>query len=372
MFAFRYFTQVRRVAVVCFGFTMAVTMSAAAQRAVVERCPAGSARVGTLGYAELACSKCTLYQPEDDPRGQRWEFSSEPTIGGIKPDGPAAGKLREGDVIAAIDGHLITTSEGGRRFGQLEAGTPVTLRVRRGGREIDVSVTPAAVCKPVREVARAPRAVPRPVREPRPPTAPAAPRPARTIAVPAPPALPGPKARLGFSLQCSNCSINQHGDTVAWSFRAAPVVQRVERVGPARAAGIQAGDILTHIGGTALTSDEGGRLFGAIEPGDTVRFRLLRDGKEREVKLVPGLLARRLTGPTVAPAVPSAPAPAPAAAPVAAPTPLADVPEQRFSGTLGDALVQVTGGPITVTRTENEIVIRSQDITVRISRSGAQ
>jgi hypothetical protein len=36
---------------------------------------------------------------------------------------------------------------------------------------------------------------------------------------------------------------------------------------------------------------------------------------------------------------------------------------------IGDALVEVTGGPITVQRTEKEIVIRSADITVRIKRT---
>jgi hypothetical protein len=39
---------------------------------------------------------------------------------------------------------------------------------------------------------------------------------------------------------------------------------------------------------------------------------------------------------------------------------------------IGDALVEVTGGPITVQRTDDEIVIRSADITVRIKRTGTK
>jgi hypothetical protein len=39
---------------------------------------------------------------------------------------------------------------------------------------------------------------------------------------------------------------------------------------------------------------------------------------------------------------------------------------------LGDTQVLVTGGPITVTRTESEIVIRSQDIVVRVKRAGGE
>ncbi|NNG14954.1 MAG: PDZ domain-containing protein, partial [Gemmatimonadales bacterium] len=143
----RHFTEALRVAGAGLGLTVALAVNTAAQQGIAQACPAGEARVATLGYAELECSNCTLYRPDDDAGGQRWEFSSEPKIGGIKPSGPAAGKLRDGDVIAAIDGHLITTREGGRRFSQLEIGRSVTLTVRRGGREIDVTVTPSAKCE---------------------------------------------------------------------------------------------------------------------------------------------------------------------------------------------------------------------------------
>ena len=41
----------------------------------------------------------------------------------------------------------------------------------------------------------------------------------------------------------------------------------------------------------------------------------------------------------------------------------------RFTGLLGDALIQVTGAPVTVYQSETEVIIRSGDITVRIKKT---
>jgi membrane-associated protease RseP (regulator of RpoE activity) len=356
MFLSRYFTGARRVASAGLGLTAALSVNVAAQQGVALTCPAGSARVATLGYAELECSNCTISLSEEIPGTRIYEFRSEPKIGGIKAGGPAAGKLKDGDVIAAIDGHLITTREGGRRFGQLEIGKSVTLTVRRGSREIDMVVTPAAKCERASR-ARAARA-PRAVRAPQPARAP---RPAARVRVPAPPAAPAQKARLGFSLRCSNCTMQHDGDEVVWSFWESPTIRRVEGGSPAYKAGVRRGDTMTHINEVLLTTDEGGRLFGAIEPGDTVTLRLERNGVERRARVVADssvALARSALRGARAQARGVARAPRP------------DSDEARFSGTIGDALVQVTGGPITVTRNEDEIVIRSQDITVRIKKAG--
>ena len=175
MLSFRYYSGTLRMAGAGLGLTVALSINAAAQQGVAQTCPPGSARAATLGYAELECSNCAIHLNEDNAGTRTYDFRSEPKIGGIKAGGPAAGKLKDGDVIAAIDGHLITTREGGRRFGQLEVGEPVTLTVRRGGRNIDVTVTPAAKCERAGRAygARAPRAP----REPQPPRAPRPPRP---------------------------------------------------------------------------------------------------------------------------------------------------------------------------------------------------
>ena len=47
-----------------------------------------------------------------------------------------AGKLHTGDILIAIDGVLITTRDGGRRLANLRPGVPITLRIRRDGKEI--------------------------------------------------------------------------------------------------------------------------------------------------------------------------------------------------------------------------------------------
>jgi S1-C subfamily serine protease len=138
-----------------------------------------------------------------------------------------------------------------------------------------------------------------------------------------------------------------------WSFSSDPIVERVERGSQAERAGLRAGDVLTHIDGIALTSAEGGRTFGAVQPGDTVALGFVRNSRLQRAVMVAE--ARQWTR--------AAAAPVPAAAPM-----VAGAETTRFSGTVGDAHVVVTGGPITVTRNENEVVVRSRDITVRITR----
>ncbi len=337
----------------CAGFagmiavTAVLTSSAIAQDRIARECPVGTQGVGSLGFSELECN-CTLRFSATDPARRLYEFRAEPRIGGIKKGRPADGKLRDGDVIAAIDGYLITTREGGRRFAQLEPGTPVTVTVRRGGRTLDVTLTPDVECERIDR--------PAPPAPPKAPAAAAAPAPKAPAelglprALPAPPApIALPKGRLGFSIRCSDCVIQRSKPTgaVVWTFREHPIIERIELGSPAHEEGMRGGDILTHINDVSLTTDEGGRLFGAVEPGDTVHVRYVRNDQERHAAIVAGERHVIITP-----------------APTAAPRPTEDV--TRFSGVLGDAFIQVTGGPITVRRTEGEVVIRSQDITVRI------
>lgn len=343
----------------------ALAGTASAQEEAAE-CPPGSTAIGSIGYTELECN-CTLRFDPANPDRQSYDFRSEPRIGGIKDGGPADGKLKDGDIITAIDGHLITTREGGRRFANLEPGVPVSLAVRRDGRQMEVTLTPGADCT---------HFLPPPKYRDVPPTPPA-PFPRRLVAdtlvyadsaayaVPPPPryvelvAVPQPpspalltKGWFGFSIKCSYCSVQagEEGEFSAWQFSSYPTVERVEQGSPAHQAGIRAGDILTHIDDHALTSDEGGRLFGAVQPGDTVTFRYLRNNREQRVRLV----AKARLVLRVAPPV--------------AVKPHTEI--TRFSGVIGNVQIQVTGGAITVNRTESEVIIKSQDITVRIKRTG--
>jgi hypothetical protein len=354
-------------------FVMLAAGGAAAQQPTLAReCPQGSQSAGDLGLSGFSCN-CTHYISDEHPADSRWQFNSEPTITGVKRDGAANGKLRAGDVIVAIDGLLITTAEGGRHFAQLEPGAPVTLTVRRDGRELTVEITPDADCAAV-----APTLAPRTPEAARPALTPAPPsRVPRVLPLPQPaeapapapvgPTLPSvtdmlPRGWLGLSISCSQCgiSLNDRQSAPVWDFSSPPIVESVEPESPADRAGIRAGDHITRVDGLAITSNRAGERFGSIRPGQRVTFRIERDGATRDIGLTAG--ERSTTPPPPAPA----PAPPRAEAPVLA-QPQPDA--MRFSGVLGDALVQVTGAPITVQRTADEIVIRSADITVRIRRT---
>lgn len=321
-------------------------------------CASGEVAVMSLGIAGLSCSNCTLFT--GDPGTGRWEFRSEPTVLNAKPGGPADGKLRPGDVIVAIDGYLITTREGGRRI--LRPDGPTELRVRRDGREISVSITPAQECEPQPRrnvVVRRPTApvrrglvvdsvVVRPDPEVRVVPAPTAP-----VAVPL-----LPSGWLGLSFQCSECALRIEEDSArVWSFSEPPLIVSVEAGSPASRAGLRSGDQIVTVEGDAITSSEGGRRFGAITPGDRVVIGYTRDGRSRTATVTAGNRVR----------VTAAPAP-PAVAVGPVQVGLVQPETVRFDGSIGDTMVQVTGEPITVTQTETEIIIRSRDITVRIRK----
>jgi membrane-associated protease RseP (regulator of RpoE activity) len=339
----------------------------AAARPAVQGCPDGTPAVGDLGYTRLSCS-CTLSFDPAAPERKRWQFNSEPRIEAIRPGGPAEGKLKAGDVVVAIDGQLITTREAGRRFAQVTPGEPVTLTIRRDGRELTVEIVPDVDCPTVDvsssgvEVTPAPAPPARPAR-PAPPS-----RAPRVVAVPAPPQAGAPPAPppqsllpegwFGLSIRCSDCGISrsERDSTSVWKFSSPPTVESVEPGSPADKAGIREGDHITHLDGRAITTPEAGARFGAVQPGQRVTFGIQRDGETRDVAITAG---ERIAHP--------APAPTPRPERIVRPQPRPGA--QRFSGVIGDALVEVTGGPITVQRTEDEIVIRSADITVRIKRT---
>jgi S1-C subfamily serine protease len=83
---------------------------------------------------------------ERDDRGWKHLFSVEPVVRAMDPEGPAAGQLKAGDAIVAVDRYLITTAEGGRRLANVWTGVAVVLRIRRNGREHSITLIPAAGC----------------------------------------------------------------------------------------------------------------------------------------------------------------------------------------------------------------------------------
>jgi membrane-associated protease RseP (regulator of RpoE activity) len=179
-----------------------------------------------------------------------------------------------------------------------------------------------------------------------------------------------PRGYFGFGISCRDCSVEIDDDSVpVWEFTHNPELTGVEPGMPAHDAGMRSGDILTHIDGSEMTSAEGGRLFGAVQPGDTVTFRFARNNTSREVQVVAEerTWARaRVRAPAAVPVEPAVPLDPAMPAPPAQPTGIPSI--TRFTGVLGDTQVVVTGGPITVSRTDDQVIIVSGDVRVTLTR----
>lgn len=309
----------------CAGLLVGLAADTAAQdvvprRAVTPRaqaCPEGQVARGDLGISGLECN-CSFYVRENGERA--WRFRSEPVILGVREGGPAAGKLREGDAINAIDGLLITTSEAGRRYGNLQPGDRVTLTVRRGERLAQIGLDVGRLCESLVEAGDDWHVLLEPpdvVVAPEPEVAvmvepelevvevepvelepavavevePAELVDAEPLILVAPhvditmrPVFPG--GWFGFGISC-NCSVHrgESGRPPVWRFKEPPEVFSVEPGGPADRAGLRRGDLLMEIDGIPLTDDEGGRRFGAVSSGQTVTFKYRRGAATGEVTL---------------------------------------------------------------------------------------
>jgi hypothetical protein len=355
---------------------MAAALVALPAAGWAQRCGENGRRVPDLGYEAIWCSHCKMVYDDNGPK--EYDFASEPTIGRITSVGE--GKLRDRDVLVAVDGTLITTDEGAQRLVRVRRGDAVRLTVRRDGRTRDVEIRAGERCM---EAPRAPRAPvpptpPRPHATPRPPTPPrphAAPRPSdppraprpgtpprpptpapapRAPHAPTPPTPPAPPVFLptgwfGFGISCDNCGWRGgNGQSGSFYFGEAPEVESVEPGSPADRAGLRRGDRLTHVDGMALDSDPGARRFRSIRPGETVSWTYQRGSRTASARIK---AERR----------PDARAGAAPRAPGAAQ-------RLRFSGAVGDTEVEVRGAPVTVSRDERtgELIIRSSDLTVRV------
>jgi membrane-associated protease RseP (regulator of RpoE activity) len=287
----------------------------------------------------------------------------------VEPGSPADGKIREGDAIVAVDGYLITTGEGGRRLANLKPGQAVSMVVRSGNRERTVEIVPDSKCPRRGAYAAAPAlaAVPDV-----PDAAPvvsvgvaAAPR-AAVGPVPRPTYTLLPSGWFGFGIQCTNCrwSIEEETGKSEWAFSAPPEISSVQDGSPADAAGLRRGDVLLEIDGESLISQEGGRRFGSIEPGETVHWTYRRGGETRTTTATAG------QRPDVPP-----PPPMPDAAPTVYSGELArtyatpSATKLRYSGLVGETSVEVRGtGSVVVNIIEpgREIEIVTSDSRTRI------
>jgi membrane-associated protease RseP (regulator of RpoE activity) len=330
-----------RLALVC---GVPLLLSASSAPAAQGGCGAEPAR-GHLGV-RIACD-CTVNAAPSAARP--WRFRSAILVDEVEAGGPAAGVLRAGDVIVAIDGAPVTEAEGARRLWEVRPGASVRLSIERGGRRMDVTLRAAAICADDRRAigSYAPAVVSGEV-----------PRPASGQPTPAPRAVPGrpsstpvpvpttpelqPEGWLGFGLACNQCGWAREGGDAApyWESEAEPILYTVQPGSPAARAGLREGDVLTHVRAHPITSREGGRALGAVRPDERLALRVRRDRRVIEATLVAG---RR----------PAAAAP----------------PAVGYAGQVGDVRVELSGAApsdVSVDETTGEMSITVNGATIRL------
>jgi S1-C subfamily serine protease len=351
-------------------------------------CPDGLPPRGAMGISSFECTNCTMIT---DGSERTWDFSSEPIVQTVTPGSPVYGKIRPGDAIVAVDGHMITTGEGGRRFANMVPGQEVSVVVRSGNREKTVAVIPEPECRRGGTHADAPAVSASPAVPSTPDAAPAAgvsvgvgvpraavaPRadaaPATGVAVAAGP-VPRPTYTLlpsgwfGFGIQCTKCQWSVEEDTglSAWEFSSPPEISSIQAGSPAAAAGLRRGDVLLEIDGEPLVSEKGGQRFGSVEPGQQVRWTYRRGGETRTTTATAG------QRPNMPP--PPPPAPEPDQEPLAytgvARAYISSATNKlRYSGLVGATSVEVRGtGSVVVNIIEpgREIEIVTSDSRTRI------
>jgi hypothetical protein len=78
-------------------------------------------------------------------RYMRFVTEEFPVIRAVEKDGPAdAAGVQIGDIILTVDGMPITSREAGQFLGEVEAGSAVTLELRRGNQIVSIDVVPRA------------------------------------------------------------------------------------------------------------------------------------------------------------------------------------------------------------------------------------
>lgn len=200
-----------------------------------------------------------------------YEFTVEPTLWDIAPEGPAAGRLRDEDVLVAVNDRVITSVAASRELEELRVGEPVRLLVRRDGRLVEEAITPRASCAAVWVTFEAARRLAEANSASNPTE--------RTV----PPSGEGRRlgpAFLGVSIRCGDCTLELltgHGRP-SFRFGEYPAVVDVLEGSPADSAGLRPGDRLTHVGGDDVRSQAGAERLSRLESrsGEEIQVRYLR------------------------------------------------------------------------------------------------
>ncbi len=268
-------------------FSLAGPLGAETAGVAMSRCPEGHPETGDIGILSLLCVSGSCQVNLWTGSGYRHEFSTEPRVDGVLRGGPADGRLQDGDVIIAIDGALITTREGGRRLASLKPGVPVTLRIRRGGKEMDVTLVPRLGCNmPRLAVLGGSGPAARPAKAPLGSQEALAVEAARQAQV----RMTRTDAPFSFGLElaCGPCGwFSSPKGALLWFSPVAPVVRAVEPGGPGDVAGLEPGDVLLEIDGLTLGGIEDGRALGKLRPDETVELRFQRGRETRTVSITP-------------------------------------------------------------------------------------
>ncbi len=336
---------VAAVAMVGFGHVPDAT----AQERGAQACGAGEWVEGDLGIAGLECN-CTFSMTEEGERW--WSFRAEPVIRGVRRNSPGEGVLKEGDVITAIDGMLITTREAGRRYANVEPGDEVELTIRRDGRIEKVKMVAGERCvrgpEPALDVVGPVEVVVVPVPNPV-----VGVRVDPIIVAPVHVDLALPRGTFGFGISCECVVRTVPSKSPEWEFVEPPEVYSVEPGSPADSAGLQRGDVLLEIDGVPLVSEEGGRRFGEVESGQTVSFTYRRGSETRSVSITAGPRYSLLVLDT--PPVPG--------------LEMVYVDHLRYAGTVGNVEIEVRGGSsviVSVIEVGKELEIITSDSRIRV------
>jgi membrane-associated protease RseP (regulator of RpoE activity) len=202
-------------------------------------CTGGIGAIADLGFSRLACEACVL-----DAAANEVRFVVEPIISDVERTGPAAGRLRDGDVLVAVNDALITSEEGARRLLAAEPGDTVRLTVRREGYSREVKLFAGTRCLAVGDPALPFRLDPG--EQQRSDEAPSADR----------------SPSFGATFWCSGtCSEASMGGKRAWNFTSPPRIAGIRPDSRAAETGLAEGDEVLTVDGVRTDTPEGTELF---------------------------------------------------------------------------------------------------------------